>query len=104
MRFYRAKIILLTSVLVVGFLGTSANAVTYPDKASVKPSESDFMVSLWAVNPDTFERTYQVCSGVLLSSQILLTAAHCVIDDQNIVAVLGQTNTSDRAESISIYK
>jgi len=26
MRFYRAKIILLTSVLVVGFLGTSANA------------------------------------------------------------------------------
>lgn len=104
MRFYRAKIISIVTLLILGFINNSASAVTYPDKASVKPSESDFMVSLWAVNPDTFERTQQVCSGVLLSSQILLTAAHCVIDNQNIVAVLGQTNTSDRAESISVYK
>jgi trypsin len=102
--FGKTKILLTVSILLVFAITPFANAVTYPDKSNVKPSDSDFMVSLWATNPDTFERTYQVCSGVLLSSQVILTAAHCVIDNKDLVAVLGQSDRTDRGESISIYK
>ena len=82
----------------------SASAVTYPDVPQVNPTSAPFLVSIWSVDEDTFERKNQICTGILFTKELVLTAAHCVIDDKSIAVVAGQVDSNDRGEVLSVYK
>jgi hypothetical protein len=90
MRFYRSKIILLTSVLVVGFLGTPANAITF-GKEEVEAS----IKFPWAVQIYYFEKNATspsgLCTGTLIKPDVVLTAAHCVPSDGTFQVKYGAT-------------
>jgi trypsin len=82
----------------------SARAVTFPDISEVNISNSPFLVSLWTVNSDTLARDEKICSGVMYSSSLVITAAHCIEGNGNIVVIAGQNSDGDRGETLSIYK
>jgi V8-like Glu-specific endopeptidase len=79
-------------------------AVTFPDISEVSNSNSPFLVSLWTVNSDTLAREDKICSGVMYSSSLVITAAHCIEGNGNIVVIAGQNSDSERGETLSIYK
>ena len=92
------------SLLLIQLPQLNANAVTYPDVTQVNPSSAPFLVSIWSVDEDTFQRKAQICSGILFTKEIVITAAHCVIDDKGIAVIAGQVNSRDRGEVLSVYK
>jgi secreted trypsin-like serine protease len=94
----------LLVALLAQFPLSNATAVTYPDIAQVSPSAAPFLVSIWSVDADTFQRKDQICSGVLFNKELVITAAHCVIDDKGIAVIAGQVNSNDRGEVLSVYK
>jgi hypothetical protein len=92
------------SLLLIQLPQLNATAVTYPDITQVNPSSAPFLVSIWSVDEDTFQRKAQICSGILFTKEIVITAAHCIIDDKGIAVIAGQVNSGDRGEVLSVYK
>ena len=82
---------------------TSSQAVSFPDNPQVKFSQAPFLISLWTINPDTYERVDNFCSGVLIDEKTFLTAAHCVSDRKSFVVVTNQASKSERGEVLSVY-
>ena len=82
----------------------NATAVTYPDITQVNPADSPFLLSIWTVDADNFSRKEKICTAVLYANAIVLTAAHCVINDKSIALVSGQIDSADRGEVLSVYK
>ncbi len=105
--FKKAKVYLLIFSLVftIGSFNTqNVNAVTFPDISEVNNANSPFLVSLWTINDETMAREEKVCSGVMYSSALVITAAHCIQGTGNIAVVAGQNADDDRGETLSIYK
>jgi V8-like Glu-specific endopeptidase len=92
------------SLFLVQLPQSNASAVTYPDVTQVNPSAAPFLVSIWSVEQETFQRKSQICSGILFTKEIVITAAHCVIDDKGIAVIAGQANGNERGEVLSVYK
>lgn len=88
----------------VSVVAENVNAVTYPDISEVNNSSSPFLVSLWTVNNETLARDKKICSGVMYSNSLVITAAHCIQGNGNIVVIAGQNSDSERGETLSIYK
>ena len=82
---------------------TSSQAVSFPDNPQVNFSQAPFLISLWTINPDTYERVDNFCSGVLIDEKTFLTAAHCVSDRKSFVVVTNQASKSERGEVLSVY-
>jgi hypothetical protein len=80
-----------------------AEAVSFPDNASVTVSDAPFLISLWTIDGDTYERKEKFCSGVLIDNRTFLTAAHCLTDDEPFVIVTNQSNKQERGEVLSVY-
>jgi hypothetical protein len=94
----------ILSLFLIQLPQLNAAAVTYPDVAQVAPKDAPFLLSIWTVDTDNFTRKNKICSGVLFSKEVVITAAHCVIDDKGIAVVAGQSDSVDRGEVLSVYK
>jgi V8-like Glu-specific endopeptidase len=94
----------ILALLLIQLPQLNATAVTYPDVAQVAPKDAPFLLSIWTVDSDNFTRKDKICSAVLFSREIVITAAHCVIDDKGIAVVAGQSDSADRGEVLSVYK
>jgi hypothetical protein len=95
---------ILLSLILIQVPQINSTAVTYPDITQVNPADSPFLLSIWTVDPDNFSRKENICSAVLFANAIVLTAAHCVINDKSIALVAGATDSADRGEVLSVYK
>jgi V8-like Glu-specific endopeptidase len=95
---------IVLSLLLIQLPQLNASAVTYPDKAQVEPADAPFLLSIWTVDSESFARKDKICSAILFNQSLVITAAHCVIDDKGIAVVAGQENASDRGEVLSVYK
>jgi hypothetical protein len=95
---------IVLSLLLIQLPQLNASAVTYPDKAQVEPADAPFLLSIWTVDNESFARKDKICSAILFNFALVITAAHCVIDDKGIAVVAGQDSTADRGEVLSIYK
>jgi len=95
---------IVLSLLLIQLPQLNARAVTYPDKAQVEPADAPFLLSIWTVDSESFARKDKICSAILFNQSLVITAAHCVIDDKGIAVVAGQENASDRGEVLSVYK
>lgn len=104
MRLHKIKTVFIILVLILSFLNVPAQAVTYPDTSPVAPRDAPFLLSIWTVNPETFEREDNICSGVLATKSVVVTAAHCVVDNQFLAVVVGQDNSQHRGEVLSVFK
>jgi hypothetical protein len=105
--FNKLKIYVTSFFLIIAFGHINVEkvgAVTFPDISEVRNSDSKFLVSLWTVNTDTLAREDKICSGVMYSSSLVITAAHCIEGNENIVVVAGQSSDGERGETLSIYK
>jgi V8-like Glu-specific endopeptidase len=100
----KIKVVIFLSLLLIQLPQLNASAVTYPDKAQVKPADAPFLLSIWTVDDESFARKDKICSAILFNQSLVITAAHCVIDDKGIAVVAGQENASDRGEVLSVYK
>ena len=100
----KKPIFFLLALLLIQLPQLNATAVTYPDVAQVAPKDSPFLLSIWTVDNESFARKDKICSAILFNQSLVITAAHCVIDDKGIAVVAGQENSSDRGEVLSVYK
>ena len=99
----RILVLFLTLFLVLSINSIPATGVSFPEKAEVDIRDAPFLVSLWSIDLDTYERLEPFCSGVLIDSRTFLTAAHCLVDKKSFVVVTGQSKKSDRGEVLSVY-
>jgi V8-like Glu-specific endopeptidase len=95
---------IVLSLVLIQLPQINVMAVTYPDKAQVEPADAPFLLSIWTVDNESFVRKDKICSAILFNQSLVITAAHCVIDDKGIAVVAGQENASDRGEVLSVYK
>ncbi|CAB4993477.1 unannotated protein [freshwater metagenome] len=93
----------LVLTLFVGVSFIPAAGVSFPDNANVKVDEAPYLISLWTVDPETYERLENFCSGVLIDQRTFLTAAHCLMERKPFVVVTSQLNKKDRGEVLSVY-
>lgn len=80
-----------------------AQAVSFPENAAVSVSEAPYLISLWTIDNDTYERVDNFCSGVLIDNRTFLTAAHCLVEKKPFVVVTSQSNKKERGEVLSVY-
>lgn len=99
----RLLIPFLVVVLTLSVTPQSTNAVSFPENSAVNIKDAPFLVSLWTINVDTYERQEPFCSGVLIDSRTFLTAAHCLVDKKPFVVVTSQSTKTDRGEVLSVY-
>ena len=79
MRAAKVRIFLLLSVLLSGLLSDPAKAITFGEEVMSASSSFPSVVSIWYTT-STSEEPIFYCTGTLIESDIVLTAAHCVED------------------------
>jgi secreted trypsin-like serine protease len=99
----RTLLVLLSLILIGATTTAPSKAVSFPDNPEVTFAQAPFLVSLWSVDPDTYERESNFCSGVLIDNRTFLTAAHCVSGRSSFVVVTNQGSKFERGEVLSVY-
>ena len=78
---------LISSLLLIGVtffaisLSAPANAVTYGETVGDPKSESPWAVSIWVSEENDVNDAIPICTGTLITSKLVLTAAHCVLEN-----------------------
>lgn len=76
----RLLLLAVMGVVALGFFRQEAKAITFGKEIVDGSSRYPSVVSVWYAK-DTDENYYPICSGTLIDSRIVLTAAHCVLND-----------------------
>ena len=93
--------ILFTAALVVLF-GSAAYAITFGKEVTNPLGKYTSVVSIW-ISEDVDEEPEFICTGTLIESQIVLTAAHCVLDQSYLYYIkYGNDLLDDETELLEV--
>lgn len=83
MRAAKFKIVVLLSILLSGLLSNPAKAITFGGEVISASTQYSYVISIWhSESPEIPPRF--ICTGTLIDSTVVLTAAHCLQDENGI--------------------
>ena len=83
-------------------LSAPANAVTYGETVGDPKTESPWAVSIWVSEENDSSNAIPICTGTLISAKLVLTAAHCVLENISYFIKFGAVNLQDSTELLAV--
>jgi len=88
------------SLILLALSGGQGNAVTFGDNVNEPSEQAPWVVSIWISPTNDVEQISYGCTGTLISSDVVLTAAHCVFENGNYFVKYGATTLEEEVELI----
>ena len=96
----RLLLIASAAILIGGFAGSQAQAVTFGENVSEPSEEAPWVVSIWVSPTGDVGQVSYGCTGTLIAPDVVLTAAHCVFENGSYFVKYGATTLEEEVELI----
>lgn len=80
--------LLITTVLALGLGATPAKAIVFGEEVIDASTRYPWVASIWYADADD-EYYYPICTGSLIASDVVLTAAHCILNSGTYYVQMG---------------